>query len=195
MIQKPKLTYEQWLEVNGFSQEGETYVILGSSFAIKEQLKQNDFKFSPLFKWHAATADYTLPESCSYQKISFQDFFTWDAAEGVAYLRDGARDKLELIFNPKRESDSQSTFVGAIGDKINDLAVELRYRTGYDTIYGYKNIYTFKDSDGNLYSWHSTTNQPIAEGAHCRITGTIKGHSEYKGVKTTILTRCKLNIN
>ena len=47
MITKEKVTKGKWLEENGFSHLGETYVVMGNSYSIKDALKEAGFKFSP----------------------------------------------------------------------------------------------------------------------------------------------------
>ena len=185
-----KMTKKEWLEANGFSREEVTYIVLGNSYPIKDKLKEAGFKYSALLRWHAATADFELPEDCQYFPLHYSDFMEWDEEGQASFFQPGARDMLEQLFNPRTESHSQH--VGAIGDKIVAV-MKLRYISGYDSPYGYKYVYTFEDEIGNVFSWFTTVQQPYAAGATVNLTGTIKSHSDYKGVKTTVLTRCRLH--
>ena len=70
----------------------------------------------------------------------------------------------------------------------------------YETQYGTMNVYTFVDDDGNVYVWKTSKDmgycvngywQVSEKGSRLTLTGKIKDHKEYKGVKQTMLTRCK----
>lgn len=189
-MKKEKMTKEQWLEANGFSRDGVSYIILGNSYPIKNALKEANFKFSPLLRWHASTNTFVLPANCSYLEIKYKDYFVWDDELAVSFLQENARERLEKIFNPVY--DSNSNFVGNIGDKIPSLHCIVKNVGGYNTAYGYRWVYNFIDEDDNEYSWHATSNKALSGGMELEISGTIKEHKQYKGVNTTILTRCKI---
>ena len=53
-------------------------------------------------------------------------------------------------------------------------------------------IHNFLDESGNKFVWKSTCYVGIDDGESAQVTGTIKDHSEYKGEKQTVLTRCKI---
>ena len=183
-----KLTKTEWLTVNGFSEYGVTYLVLGNSYPIKDELKEAGFKFSPLLRWHGPEAHYTLPENCNYYELRYEDLFTWDEDSHTTLMKEGAREKIDLIFNPIVESNSQ--FVGEIGERLRDIPMQVRNIGGFDSAYGYKWVYTFEDNDGNVYSWFTTSQQAVSVGMKCIVTGTIKAHVEYKSVFTTQLNRC-----
>lgn len=183
-----KLTKTEWLTVNGFSEYGVTYLVLGNSYPIKDELKEAGFKFSPLLRWHAPKTNYILPENCNYYELRYEDLFTWDEDSHTTFMKEGAREKINLIFNPVVESNSQ--FVGEIGERLRDIPMRVRNISGFDSVYGYKWAYTFEDNDGNVYSWFTTSQQAVSVGMKCIVTGTIKAHVEYKSVFTTQLNRC-----
>ena len=183
-----KITKTEWLTVNGFSEYGVTYLVLGNSYPIKDELKEVGFKFSPLLRWHGPEANYVLPENCNYYELRYEDLFTWDEDSHTTFMKEGAREKINLIFNPVVESNSK--FVGEIGERIRDIPMQVRNIGGFDSAYGYKWVYTFEDDDGNVYSWFTTSQQAVSVGMKCTVTGTIKAHVEYKSVFTTQLNRC-----
>ena len=185
-----KITKSEWLEVNGFSGYGVTYLVLGNSYSIKDKLKEAGFKFSPLLRWHDSNCDFKLPEGCEYKELHYEDIFIWDEESHTTFMKDGAREKIDLIFNPIVESNSQ--FVGEIGERLRDVLVSIRNIGGFDSAYGYKWVYTFEDEEGNRYTWFTTSQQGVSIGARVSLTGTIKAHVEYKGAETTQLTRCSL---
>lgn len=186
---KRKITKTEWLEANGFSEYGTTYLVLGNSYPIKDALKEEGFKFSPLLRWHCGDCDFELPETCHYKELQFDDIFVWDEESKVTFLKEGAREKIEEIFNPKVEY--YSDYVGEIGERIRNVKATVRSIGGFDSAYGYKWVYTLEDEGGNLYTWFTTSQQSVSNGYVVSLTGTIKAHVEYKGARTTQLTRCR----
>lgn len=191
-MKERKMTKEKWYEVNGFSNNGITYLVLGNSYPIKDQLKDIGFKYSPLLGWHGNTKEYKLPSDCSYLEASFNEFFEWSEEQGVAFMKENARQRLAIIFETPK--NTKSTFVGEVGNKICDIYCKIKSVGGYDTFYGYRWVYNFIDENDNEFSWHSTTNKALSEGMYVNLSGTIKEHKEYHGVKITILTRCKVQL-
>lgn len=187
---KRKITKAEWLETNGFSEYGVTYLVLGNSYHIKDALKEAGFKFSPLLRWHYKDCTFALPEGCYYKELKYEDIFTWDDNANVTFMKEGAREAVEEIFNPKIEYNSD--FVGEIGERIYDQQVTVRSIGGFGSAYGYKWAYTFEDNSGNLFTWFTTVQQSVLNGSVVSLTGTIKSHVTYKGARTTQLTRCKL---
>lgn len=185
-----KITKTEWLAVNGFSEYGVTYLVLGNSYPIKDDLKEAGFKFSSLLRWHCGNCNFELPEDCEYKELHYEDIFIWDEDSHTTFMKEGTREKIDLIFNPIVESNSQ--FVGEIGERLHDIPMTVRNIGGFNSAYGYKWVYTFEDKDGNVYSWFTTSQQAISVGMDCLVTGTIKAHVEYRKVFTTQLNRCKI---
>lgn len=102
-----------------------------------------------------------------------------------------------------------SKHIGNIGDKISaqvKLVHEFEYTDYSFSYYGTThNTYIMEDGEGNLYVWKTTSCMGtwdketgewdgIHRGDTLIITGKVKEHSEYKGVKQTVLTRCKSSL-
>ena len=92
-----------------------------------------------------------------------------------------------------------SEYIGTIGER-KKLIVTLMNCYPYYTNFGDNYIYTMCDADGNVLVWKTIKmlsvtpgTDVIKKGDLLEITGTIKEHSEYKGVKQTHLTRCKFS--
>ena len=96
-----------------------------------------------------------------------------------------------------------SQYVGKVGERITTEAT-FEYSADWDTFYGTQHLFSFKDNNGNVLVW-KTTSYPmvlnaegkdvaIGRGDKVRITGTVKEHKEYKEEKQTVLTRCKLGV-
>ena len=104
-----------------------------------------------------------------------------------------------------------SEYIGSIGTKVSVEVVLVNDYSYVDRAYSYYGtthyIYTMKDAEGNLYVWKTTSSltnwQPDGDACKCVcihkgdtmiISGTVKEHSEYKGEKQTVLTRCKFSL-
>ena len=185
-----KLTKLEWFELNGFSPEGKTYMVLGNSYPIKNQLKDAGFRYTQLLRWHAPVNTLELPDTCHYHELNYNDYFVWDEEKGISFMKENARKNIELLFNLVPVSSSQ--YVGQIDEKIESVRCVLRNIGGYNTAYGYRWVYNFVDENGNQFSWHTNGNKLLLPEMVVDLSGTIREHIEYKGVKTTKLVRCKV---
>jgi hypothetical protein len=84
---------------------------------------------------------------------------------------------------------SLSEYVGDIKERLRDLQVTLTSARSFDGFYGTSFIYTFVCGE-NVLVWMTSSCKDIEVGDHFLLTGTVKEHSEYKGVKQTKLSRC-----
>lgn len=97
-----------------------------------------------------------------------------------------------LIRKAQADAAAQSEHVGEVGAKIErDVTVtSVRYVASN---WGTTSLYTLADTDGNVFKWFSSGSVlDDREGDTVTITGTVKKHDEYRGVKQTVLTRCKV---
>lgn len=85
---------------------------------------------------------------------------------------------------------NNSKFVGEVGKNIEVKVSSYKLVGSYFTVYGDTNIHQFKDSDGNIFIWK--TSCEITNTPSC-IQGKIKEHTEWNGIKQTVLTRCKIS--
>jgi len=96
-----------------------------------------------------------------------------------------------LIKQRERE-EITNEFLGEIKDKL-ELPVTLKSIRFLEGDYGTTSLYTFVTDDGHIVKWFSSRvvfeerdiDQPMT------IKGTVKKHDEYKGTKSTVLTRCR----
>ena len=83
-------------------------------------------------------------------------------------------------------------YAGSVGDKITTEATLTRYSM-FDSDYGVMYVYNFKDVQGHVLVWFTKKAiTAVNEGDTITIKGTVKKLSEYKGIKQTVLTRCKV---
>jgi len=92
----------------------------------------------------------------------------------------------------EEQSAQQSDHVGKVKDKITDMPATVLGVRYIDGAYGTTTLLTFADGNGNIFKWFASgTKDDLAVGDEVSLSGTIKGHGEYRGVKETTLTRCK----
>ena len=96
-------------------------------------------------------------------------------------------------------------YFGNVGDKFEK---ELMFERiiGFEGYYGYTYFIFFRDEEGHVFKWstsngtyhmyHKTNGKEgyldYEVGKKYLIKGTVKEHSEYKGIKQTVITRCKV---
>lgn len=88
-------------------------------------------------------------------------------------------------------------YIGEVGQKVK-MMVTFDHEVSFETMYGFMTIYTMKDTNGNMLIWKTGSGSLMNKageipesGDKIEIQGTIKDHSEYNGVKQTVLIRVK----
>lgn len=102
-----------------------------------------------------------------------------------------------ISFHNKPVPVSTSQHVGSVGARMEfKVKVERVVFIGLvkNGWYSHANkyLYIFVDENGNTLKWFTTGGGAIDKGDELVIKGTVKGFDEYKGVKQTTLTRCKV---
>lgn len=172
-----------WKTKSGFSAEDITYVPIGDTYAIKDELKEEGFIYDPVIGWHRAE-----PTERPHIEVKFDEIFQ-ATAWGDAHYITGAAD---IIKEKKKvtEPPCESKWVGEEGEKI-ECEVVLDRISGCETRFGWSNIYYFKQ-DKNILVWFTKTNINAEVGDMLHLSGTIKKHDTYNDRKQTILTRVKV---
>ena len=115
------------------------------------------------------------------------------ASAVAAYNRDLENKQRE---ENRKKMDAKSSWVGSVGDRVELCDVSLSLLASWDSEYGYTYLYKMVDAAGNIFTWKTGkwlgSNDYIAEDAKITLKGTIKKHTEFRGVKQTELTRCKV---
>lgn len=83
-----------------------------------------------------------------------------------------------------------SEYVGEIKKRI-EFEAEVTGVYGTEGFYGHTDIVKCKDADGNQFTWFASDYTNLERGDRMTIKGTVKKHDEYRGIKQTVLTRCK----
>lgn len=197
----------EFFEKNGFDSKGKTYIILGDTFEIKEELKAQGAKWDNIsHHWHIATK----PENMETLELSVDDMYdanfagVYDWRNWKSFPEDRTQHytyKIEQAENALSAKEAISKHIGAVGEKLT-IEVTFKHLATWETKFGTQGLYTFEDAEGNAIVWKTATwlaykdenghYKGYEEGDKLTITGTIKEHSEYKGVKQTVLTRAKV---
>ena len=112
-----------------------------------------------------------------------------------AYLRHindlAEQKKAEEKKRTQAELDALSEYVGEVGQRITFVPADAVHVSTFENLYGLVWLYKFTDDNNNVYIWYSSN--PLEEDKDIvSVTGTVKSHSEYRDVKQTVLTRCKI---
>ena len=176
-----------WLESHGFSAEGVTYIVTGDSYSIKEQLKSDGFKYDTVLKWHKSSAEGYENQTIELNIDEVIEFSAW----GEGHYKLGAKDIIEKKI-AAAQPKVNSNWVGEISSKYEAGLVQLIRKSGFETAYGFSYVYTFQDQDENILTWFTAKDLGLDINDQVYLKGTVKSHDEYKSVKNTILTRCKI---
>lgn len=91
----------------------------------------------------------------------------------------------------EKENKPVSQYQGSIKDKIT-VTLTVNKVITFNNQFGMSQLYLMTDANGNVFTW-STNNSCLNETETVNLIGTVKNHVDYKGVKQTVLTRCKIN--
>lgn len=83
-----------------------------------------------------------------------------------------------------------SSYVGTKGEKITVKVVSCKCVTSWDTQYGTTFMYKFVDAQNRVLIW--MTSNYVDCNHVVELTGKVKNHEEYQGVKQTIVYFCKV---
>ena len=100
--------------------------------------------------------------------------------------------KKELMLQKMKEEAELSKHIGSVGERIEFVPVEIKCLTSWETEYGITFIYKFTDAESNVYTWKTSKWIDEEQAGKITVKGTVKEHKEYKGVKQTEITRCKV---
>ena len=97
------------------------------------------------------------------------------------------------------KANAEVEYYGAVGDKF-ELTLTFDKSFGFEGAYGFTYIHLFHDDENHVFAW-KTANGNLGKnfnwaeyevGQKYLIKGTVKSHDEYKNVKQTVITRCKV---
>ena len=193
--QKMKAEYankrEKWLEENCFNENLTTFVYFpADSFEVKDSLKDAGFKFNRSLLWHIAN----IPEGYEDKVVEITlDQVAEIGAWGEGCYKPNARTFVDdMLKNCRPIEESTSEWIFEEKERFYDYAVVLKSVRGMETRFGYSQLVKFEDANRNILQWWTAVEIKAEVGDQVLLTGTVKAHDEYKGVKSTTVTRCKI---
>ena len=177
--------FKKW---NGFDQNLDTFIVVGNTYEIKDELKAKGAKFvRELSTWvfDHEEPGYTL-EKVNFIEVGDVNF------DGIFYLDDAMCQRKMAEIRKKHEviKPTDSEWVGEINGNYKDMLI-LKRIYFFEGRFGTTAIMNFKDPKGNTIVWMASRDKVIDMETEHRylITAKIKDHSEYKGDKQTLLKR------
>lgn len=172
----------EWKESKGFVNDRIHVVGLSNSYELRDSIKAAGGRYNDFTGWYFSEPhdEFQTFEITAEDALGEDDW-------GILYWRNDIREKVEEKIKAKQPV---SEHIGEIGDRVE---LEVTYlRTGsYDSMYGTTYIHSFEDTAGNILVWKTNACGGFDKNK-LKIKGTVKEHSEYRGVKQTVLTRCKV---
>lgn len=177
---------------NAYSDKTDEYVDSDKvDTSLINQIKQAFYDFAKShpsdFNHNVCTVLQQTCVDCKYTKLMyFVPTFYLNKIKWEARKQEAEAKKQAVMATLSNE------WAGAVGDKITTEATLTRY-TSFDGQYGVMYVYNFEDVQGHMLVWFtSKTLTAVNEGDKIHISGTIKKLNDYKGIKQTVLTRCKI---
>lgn len=192
-----------FLEKEGFTPDGKTYMVLGNTWAIKSELKDAGAFYCAQLGWHFnhPVENYPTIELDINTPITYEDadpiyLLSVDPTSGAYGYHDFYSYIIESyikdIRNKYEEQNAPEThWFGEVKQRVTLTGCNVHKVASWDNMYGTTNLYNITTEDGYVFTWK--TGSYIEDGHKDCITGTIKAHTEYKGIKQTELTRCKVS--
>ena len=184
-IERVRNWNENFYRWNAFDQNGDTWVVLGNTYEIKDELKKNGAKFSRELGWHfdKEIADYNVVK-VNIIEVAEKNF------DGKLFFKE---DAVEIVNSKKKALETfestKSQYLGEIGERLT-VKVILKKVYIFEGVFGTTGIFTFEDEEENTIVWKTSADKAFEEDTIYVLTGKVKEHSEYRGDKQTVLTRC-----
>lgn len=90
------------------------------------------------------------------------------------------------------EARAQSSWMGEVGERVSFEIADCRCISSWETQWGYTSVYKFVSVDGLQATWKTSSYVNLDKSVGKVLTGTVKEQKEYRGIKQTELTRCKI---
>lgn len=169
-------------------EKGYVTIVLGNTFAIKDELKDAGARFNRSFGWHFIGGTFERDANTSFETLDIP----WEdvSTQVNEYFLLQTEAEIQKYILDKTFVPSTSEYQGSVGDKA-EFFLTIKNVFICDGRFGTSYIHNMEDVDGNVFVW-ITASKNLPVGNAFKMKGTIKEHKEYKGVKQTILTRCTI---
>ena len=187
---KADATNAEFLERRGFNIGGYAFAILDAKYEEREELKQAGCRYTSALGWYSANDI----EGRETMKILADDAFDKNGCGEYTfeqYMLDAIKAEKITRENAKAYAEKENAFYGQDGEKVS-LTLTYTGSAHFDTCYGTTYVHNFENEKGNAFVWKTGNGINSNRGDAVTISGTIKEHNEYRGIKQTVLTRCKI---
>ena len=127
---------------------------------------------------------YVVSAYASYMRALEKLNGTWEKIKAERELERANKER-------EKAENLSSVFVGEIGQRDTFNLKYTKHLT-FENIYGVSFMYFFKDENNNVFLWTTNKDLELESGEQIELVGTIKDHKEYRDVKQTVITRCKI---
>ena len=178
---------------------------------ISESFNKDNDEIRNDFEMNARTTFYkTLDDGTRELRDRIPNKFLGIAIYGfISAKRNHDRLVEKKIAEEKRAIENTKVeYFGNVGDKF-ERVLTFDKTFGFEGAYGFTYIHLFHDDEGHCFKWSSANGNYKVEyaknvtwggteylefevGHKYLMKGSIKAHNEYKGVKQTVITRCKV---
>ena len=173
----------------GFGDDGFIMLLRGKHDEImdwKDSLPQYSIFWNEFFHWYIPSENYkklTVPENLKVTELS------WDkVAEDEAHIID--HEEVKRIVRELTAEESKSQWQGNPGEWLNPISVKVVKNIVLDSRYGVSHMHILQDENENVYVWTTgSKDYPVDKILNLKMK--VKEHSEYDGVKQTVVWYCK----
>ena len=200
-IEQAPAKIKAWKDKYNIS-DGNIFIVAGcNTFEIKDMLKQLGAKYYGGIGWFFGTEtapvdNSEFPEGAFLFHCTVDDVFTWSATGSGPYFKDNAINEINEDINAIKKANNkakyaESEYYGEVGDRIKKATATFVSGRCVTSDWGSSNLYTFT-IDNNVFIWFSQAviDSSINPGDKIVLSGTVKTHKEYNGIKQTYLSRC-----
>lgn len=175
---------EKFIEWDNFDENGCTWIAVGNTFPIKDELKKAGAKFNKELGWHfkEETTEFKVVPVMVYDVVE-------KLTDGRYTYKETVYDYIKSI-QDKYVEHTNSNWVGTVGQMLNAF-VTLKDVHQFNGAFGLTNVFTFKDEFDNSIVWITASAVNLKIGTSYSLRGTIKAHNEFRGDKQTMVSRCK----
>ena len=178
----------------GYDAENPIIYIIGggNTYEIKDTIKERGGRYNAVFGWFF-TKNTEIPDGYTLLPIEFDEVYDWNPIVKKAFIKEEAKEKVDALKKAAMPA-SESDYIGEIKERMRDLKVILTGARAVSSAYGTSILFTF-EYNKNILVWFTSCppdEKDAVVGKEYLLTGTVKDHKEYNGVKQTYLNRCKL---
>lgn len=183
----------EFFKKEGFNADGKIWAVVKTGFVPKEFQEEMLSKGAKKHGWNIYLFSEPQEGAIELDATECCDTDMYGVYNGFksGYMNQLIADTEEA---ERKAQAEKSSYFGNVGDKVDGLEVTFKNVFFYETQFGSMCIYIFEDADGHQFKWNTSSGfgTSLEKEEVITIKGTIKEHSEYNGIKQTVLTRCKL---